>query len=71
MPDADGRLFAQDVAADLGISAGTWRAYVSRGQAPRPAAWVVVGAHFRPVWEPAALADYKAGRRRGIEQVDR
>jgi len=63
MPDATGRLFVEDIAADLNIAAGTWRGYVSRGQAPAPVAKVVEGPHVRPVWDPQEFADYKTGRR--------
>jgi hypothetical protein len=63
MPDATGRLFIEDIAADLGIAAGTWRGFVSRGQAPQPVDRVIVGSHARPVWDPQEFANYKAGRR--------
>lgn len=63
MPDAEGRLFAADIAADLGISASTWLAYASRGQVIGPVAKVIDGAHVRPVWDPQDYAAYKAGRR--------
>jgi hypothetical protein len=63
MPDELGRLFVEDIAADLGIEQATWRAHVSRGQAIAPIAKVIVGSHVRPVWDPQEYADYKAGRR--------
>ena len=63
MPDNAGRLFVEDIATDLRISAGTWRGYVSRGQAPAPVAKIIDGPHVRPVWDPKEYAAYKAGRR--------
>lgn len=71
MPDAKGRLYADDVAADLDIDPATWRAYVSRGQAPDPDDRVIDGARFRPVWNPATIDEYKGtrGARRDIVEV--
>jgi hypothetical protein len=63
MPDELGRLFVEDIAADLDITEGAWRSYVSRGQAIPPVAKVIVGPHVRPVWDPQEYAHYKAGRR--------
>lgn len=63
MPDDQGRLFAADIAADLGISTSTWLAYASRGQVLAPVGKVIDGAHVRPVWDPQEYAEYKAGRR--------
>jgi hypothetical protein len=63
VPDSEGRLFAADIAADLGISASTWLAYASRGQVVGPVAKVIDGSHVRPVWDPQDYAEYKARRR--------
>jgi hypothetical protein len=63
MPDELGRLFVEDIAADLEITEVAWRVYVSRGQVPAPVAKIIVGSHVRPVWDPQEYADYKAGRR--------
>jgi hypothetical protein len=50
VPDDQGRLFADDVAALLGIQASDWRARVSRGHAPEADGRVVDGVTVRPVW---------------------
>jgi hypothetical protein len=63
MPDDKGRPFTEDIAANLGVTPATWRAYVSRGQAPGPVAKVIDGSHVRPVWDPQDIAAYKASRR--------
>lgn len=51
MPDDQGRLFATDVAAELGIQASDWRARVSRGYAPAADAYVVTGGRALSVWD--------------------
>ncbi len=58
MPDDKGRLFAADIADMIGIAPADWRVRVFRGYAPQPSDRVVVGGHARPVWDPAAVADY-------------
>jgi predicted DNA-binding transcriptional regulator AlpA len=65
MPDAQGRLFADEIAARLGIAASDWRARVSRGHAPKPAGWVVIGGRARSCWDGEAVEEYiaKAPRR--------
>ena len=44
-------LGAADVAARLGISQSTWRAYVARGQAPPPD----LAAYGRNWWDPQTI----------------
>ncbi len=62
MPDAQGRLFAREIAERIGISVGDWRARVRRQFAPEPVDKVVDGAYYRPVWDPALIERYVAGR---------
>lgn len=62
MPDAKGRLFHADVAAEFGITASDWRARVSRGHAPAPDGYAVVGGRALAVYEPDTIERYRAAR---------
>jgi len=62
MPHADGRLFAADIAARMGIKPVTWRAYVSRKVVPQPIDRVVVAGNARPVWDPQVIEQFLAKR---------
>jgi hypothetical protein len=72
MPDEQGRLFAEDIAVQLGITVGDWRARVSRGYAPKVADRVVHGGAVRSVWDPQQFAEYLERRKQRLaagEQV--
>jgi hypothetical protein len=56
MPDEEGRLFASDIAVELGISASDWRARVSRGHAPEADDHVVHRGAVRSVWKRETIA---------------
>lgn len=62
MPDADGRLFAADIAKQMDITASDWRARVSRGHAPGCVGHTVHNGAVRSVWDPQVIADYLAAR---------
>jgi predicted DNA-binding transcriptional regulator AlpA len=52
-------LTVADVATRAGIASSTWRAYVSRGQAPRP----VTRVGREPLWDAEMVEEWLAGRR--------
>lgn len=62
------RWFTEDVERELGISAATWRSYVARWQAPRPAGTaMMVGPTLkrvmaRPYWDPDEVRAWFAAR---------
>jgi hypothetical protein len=58
MPDDRGRLFADEVAAKVGIGVSDWRARVSRGFAPGAADRVLHAGSVRSVWNPATIDEY-------------
>jgi len=58
MPDDKGRLFASDIAEQLGIQPSDWRARVSRGHAPGPIDHAVHGGAVRAVWDPETFSEY-------------
>lgn len=60
MPDEQGRLFAADIADELGIKASDWRARVSRGHAPKADDYVVDGGRARSVWNRETIANHLA-----------
>jgi hypothetical protein len=60
MPDDQGRLFADDVAEKVEISASDWRARVARNHAPKPAERVVHDGRVRSVWTPEQIDEYLA-----------
>lgn len=62
MPDDQGRLFADDVAAQAGITSSDFRARVSRGHAPAAIDHVVHRGAVRSVWDPQTIAEYLAAR---------
>jgi hypothetical protein len=74
MPDTEGRLFAADVAAELGITASDWRARVSRGHAPASDSYVVHDGRARAVWKRETIDQHlnRPARRgpasNGVEQ---
>lgn len=63
MPDEQGRLFAEDIAVQVGITVSDWRARVSRGYAPKVADRVMHGGAVRSVWDPKVIAEYLERRR--------
>jgi predicted DNA-binding transcriptional regulator AlpA len=46
----------------VGVSPSTWRAYVARGQAPRPDGTEASKGHALPVWRRATLDEWQAAR---------
>jgi hypothetical protein len=62
MPDDQGRPFAEDIAARIGITVSDWRARVSRGYAPKVADRVVHDGAVRSVWDPAEVDAYVTAR---------
>lgn len=62
VPDERGRLYADDIAARIGIEASDWRARVSRGYAPAPNGYVNTDGVVRAVWEPTEIEAYIAKR---------
>lgn len=61
------RLYAADVAAQLGIARATWTGYVSRGlpkgnPAPAPDGTDIERGHARPWWRPATITAWAAAR---------
>ena len=70
MPD-DPLLYAHQVAEQIGVTVGTWRGYVSRGQAPPPDDQVIDGSHVRPQWRRSVIQAWMDGRPgRGVRQKD-
>lgn len=50
-------------AAHVGIAASTWRAYVTRGQAPAPdLPPLISGGHAIPGWKQTTLDTWKSDR---------
>ena len=50
-------------AAYVGVAVATWRAYVARGQAPKPDRRPLpLRGHALPVWKQATLDAWKASR---------
>ena len=49
-------------AAYAGVAASTWRAYVTRDQAPEPDRREVDGGHAIPVWSKATLDEWMRTR---------
>lgn len=70
MPDEKGRLFAEDIAVQLGITVSDWRARVSRGYAPKVTDRVVHDGTVRSVWDPQEFADYLERRQRRLAAAD-
>jgi hypothetical protein len=66
MPDNQGRLFAEDVAAQVGITVSDWRARVSRGHAPKVTDRVLHDGAVRSVWDPQEIADYLEARKQRL-----
>ena len=66
MPDDEGRLFADEVAEQAGMTASDFRARVSRGHAPAAVGHVVHRGAVRSVWDPTAIAEYLEARRRRL-----
>lgn len=54
------RLTVAQVAALAGVKPSTWRAYVSRGQAPAPVAHLDART---PLWDRVEVEAWAAGRR--------
>jgi len=65
---ADRKLYNEDVAEYLGISAATWRGYRStsggrrRKQAPEPDGTSIEGGHARPWWWETTISAWNADR---------
>lgn len=56
-------VIGNDAAASLaGVRPGTWRTYVTRGQAPQPYRHEISRGHALPVWRRSALTDWLANR---------
>jgi hypothetical protein len=62
MPDDRGRLFAEDIAAKMGITVSDWRARSSRGHAPKPSDRVLYAGSVRSVWNPSTIEEYLKAR---------
>jgi predicted DNA-binding transcriptional regulator AlpA len=52
-------LTVPDCATRAGIASSTWRAYVSRGQAPKP----VTRVGREPLWDVEMVEEWLVGRR--------
>lgn len=59
------RLTVAQVAALVGVRPATWRAYVSRDQAPRPVEYLDART---PLWDRAVVEAWAAARRRSRPQ---